>query len=489
MKKILLIVFGLIVVFVLVLAVNTMMFTSKQDVITAVQTVDVDEKAVSERLSQALQLPTISHQDQSKIDPAPFFAFHKLLETNYPLIHQKLERRIINEYSLLYKWQGSDSTLKPVVLMAHIDVVPIEPGTESNWKYDAFGGKVADGYIWGRGAIDMKSTLTSIMEAVESLLQQEFSPERTFYLALGHDEEIGGGKGAKKIVDYLKEKGVQVAFTIDEGMAVIDADVSPIKRATGIIGLAEKGYVTLELIAKGRGGHSSMPPPKTTLGTLSKAIVALEENQMPASFSGPIKLLFDYLGPEMPLVQKVMFANLWAFEGMVVGQLDKVGFMNAMLRTTTAPTMISGGVKENVLPSQARASVNFRIRPGNTVDEVVAHAKEVIADPDVQVTIKGGRGTTASPVASADAFGFHVIKRSIREVFDDTLVAPGMLVAGTDTKHFVPISDNNYRFFPIIMGGSDMGRIHGTNERVGVDNYVKMIKFHVQFIKNASVKE
>jgi carboxypeptidase PM20D1 len=486
MKKLLLIVLGLIVIFILVLAVNTMRFTSKQDAVATVQTIDVDEKAVTERLSQAIQLRTISIQDQSTINPSPFLEFHKLLETNYPLIHQKLERSIINEYSLLYKWQGSDSTLKPVVLLAHIDVVPIEPGTESKWEYDAFSGKIAEGFIWGRGALDMKSALTSIMEAMEVLLQQGFSPQRTFYLALGHDEEIGGENGAKNIVAFLKQNGVKVAFTIDEGMAVIAADLSPVNRPTGLIGLAEKGYVTLKLTAKSQSGHSSKPPPKTTLGILAKAIVSLEQNRMSVSFSGPVKMMFDHLGPEMPLVQRVLFANLWAFEGVIVYQLDNSDHMNALLRTTTAPTMIRGGVKENVLPSQAYAYINFRIRPGNTIEDVVAHAKEVIADPDIEVTIKEGIERTPSPVASVDAFGFHVIKRSIQEVFDNTLVAPGMVLGGTDTKHFVPISDNSYRFFPLILGETDMARIHGTNERVAVDNYIKMIKFYAQFIKNAA---
>jgi len=489
MKKILWVGLALVAVFVLVLAFNTVTYTSKQVAVPVVETIDVDEAAVCIRLSQSVRLPTISHQDSSNFDPAPFLGFRKLLETNYPRAHQALERRIINDYSLLYEWRGGDSTLKPAVIIAHIDVVPVEPGTEPEWDHAPFGGEIADGYIWGRGAMDMKSTLISVMEAVEALLHYGFAPQRTIYLAFGHDEEIGGANGAAQIAAHLNERGVHVAFTIDEGMAIVSAEMSPAKRPTGIIGIAEKGYVTLRLTAKGQGGHSSMPPSSTTLGILARAIVALEKYQMPASFSGPIELFFDSLGPEMPTIQKALFANRWVFEGMLVGQLEEVGIMNALLRTTTAATMISGGVKENVLPSQAHAYVNFRLLPGDTVDDVVAHANDVIANADVVVSIHRDVSIEASPVASADAFGFHAIEKSIREVFEDTLVAPGMVLGGTDTKHFVPISDNSYRFFPLIVGSTDMVRIHGTNERVSIDNYVKMIKFHAQFIRNVSAAE
>ncbi len=484
MKKLLKIILGLIVILIVILVVNTMMFTSKQEVVTSVTPVDIDSQAVSARLSQALQIRTISHQDPSLFDTSRVIEFHKFLEKAYPLVHQKLEREVINDFSLLYKWQGSDASLKPVLLNAHIDVVPIEPGTESKWKYSPFSGAVEEGYIWGRGAIDMKSTLMAIIEAAEMNLRKGLSPKRTIYLSFGHDEEVGGENGAKKIVTHLKEKGVQLEFSVDEGMPILDKTLSPVKRQTAIIAVAEKGYTTLKIIARAKGGHSSMPPLKTTLGMLGKAIAALEDNQMPASYEGPAKLLFDYLGPEMPFVQKMLFANNWLFESVIIGQLEKVGVMNATLRTTTAPTMIEGGVKENVLPSQAHVLVNFRIRPGNTPDDVVAHAKKVINNPAVEVTVHRNRGTMPSPVASVDAIGFKLMQKTIGQVFEDTLVAPGLLVAGTDSKHFVTIADNSYRHFPIVFTAKDTSLIHGTNERIGVDAYVKLIQYNVRLMEN-----
>ncbi|MBU3916729.1 M20 family peptidase [bacterium] len=490
MKKLIKLIVIAFVVLIAVLVVNALRYGKKLETVAPVKAFEVDEDAVVSRLAQALRMKTISHQDEAKVDKAAFLSFHRFLENSYPLMHQKLERTVFSQYSLLYKWQGSDPSLKPVVLLGHIDVVPVEPGTEGKWKYDAFSGTVADGYVWGRGALDMKSTLTSIAEATEKLLQQGFAPERTIYLAFGQDEEVGGEKGNKMIVQYLKEKGIQLAYTVDEGMAVLSAEISPAKRQTGVIGLAEKGYVTLRITAKTRGGHSSMPPRKTTLGSLGNALAKLEQNQMPASIAGPVKLMFESIGSTMPFAQKLLFGNLWLFEGVLIGQLENIGTMNAWMRTTTAPTMIEGGIKENVLPSEAHALVNFRILPGDTVEDVINHAKKVINDADVEVSINaGGSGSIASPIASMDGPGYSVIKQSIHEVFENTLVAPGMLMAGTDSKHYVAISENCYRFFPLILGASDVSRVHGTDERVAVSNYIKMIQFHAQLMKNAAGKK
>ncbi|MBT4267892.1 MAG: M20/M25/M40 family metallo-hydrolase [Deltaproteobacteria bacterium] len=486
MKKLLKIILGLIVIFIAILLVKTAMFTSKQVAVSNIKGIEVDTKAVTQRLSLAFQIKTISHQDPSLFDTSKILDFHKFLENNYPLVHQKLERVIINDYSILFKWQGSDAGLKPVLLNAHMDVVPIEPGTESKWKFPPFSGAIEENFVWGRGAIDMKSTLMAIMEAAEENLKRGLSPKRTIYLSLGHDEELGGENGAKKIAAYLKDKGVQLEFTIDEGMPILDETLSPIKQQTAIIAVAEKGYITLKISTKTKGGHSSMPPLKTTLGILARAIVALEDNQMPASYAGPAKLLFEYLGPEMPFGQKILFANDWIFESVIVGILEKVGVMNAVLRTTTAPTMIEGGVKENVLPSQAHVLVNFRIRPGNTPDDVVTHTKKVINNPVVEVTTHNGRGTFPSPVSSVDAIGFRIMQRTISEIFEDTVISPGLMVAGTDTKHFVSIADNSYRSYPIVFSPKDTGLIHGTNERISVDAYLKMIQYETRLMENIS---
>ena len=489
MKKILWLIVGLIVLLIAVICIKTVLYTSKQIHVQPVAAADVDKQAVVSRFSKAIQIPTISTQDRSEFEPEPFTRFHDFLAQSFPHIHRVLERRVVNNYSLLFKWQGKNPDLKPMAFLAHMDVVPIEPGTEGKWGHGPFSGQIADNFVWGRGTLDMKGTLMSIAEAVEYLVKSGFTPERTVYLAFGHDEEIGGINGAGKIAAFLKESGVQLAFTLDEGMLILNTKLSPSKKPLAVIGLAEKGYVTLNLTAKGKGGHSSMPPAHTTLGALSRAVLRLEENQMPASLSGAAGALFEYIGPDLPLVQKILFANRWIFEGLILGQLQKIKTTNAMIRTTTAPTIMKGGVKENVLPSRAEALVNFRILPGDSVNKVVEHARKVIDDPVVEVSIHGREGRDPSPVSEVDSDGFSAIQNTVYQIFQGTSVAPGLVIAGTDSKHFTGIADNNYRFAPMVLGPEDTARFHGTNERMSIDNYVQAIQYYVQFIKNAAGKQ
>lgn len=484
MKKLMLFILCIPVVLIIIILINTFLFTSKQDKVPAVTPVKVEQDLMTAHLSQAIRHRTLSTQNPSMFNPEPFLKFNAFLEQTYPLIHQKLEREVVNGYSLLYKWTGSDESLKPVMFVAHTDVVPVEPGTEKDWTHDAFSGQIADGFVWGRGALDMKSTLIGLMEATENLIQTGFQPKRTIYFALGHDEEIGGPEGAAKIVEVFKAKGIRLAFTLDEGMAILNEGLSPSKKQLAVIGLAEKGYLTLKISVKTKGGHSSMPPSQTTLGVLSKAISQLEQNQMPASLSGAVGHMFDTIGPDLPFVQKALFANQWLFKGLILGQLSKKNTTNAMIRTTTAPTIMSGGVKENVLPSKAHALVNFRILPGDTVSGVVAHVKNVIDNPSVEITIQGRTIREASPIASTDSFGHRAIKKTIHEIFPGTSVTPGLVMGGTDSKHYVAIADDSYRFAPIVFGPDTPGRIHGTDERVDIKGFVRSIQYYIQLMKN-----
>jgi carboxypeptidase PM20D1 len=488
MKKILFTGVCILVIFIAVLLVNTLRFTSKTPMASQELISLPDEVAPVERLAKAIRIKTLSLEDETRVDKDAFLSFHRFLEDAFPDLHKKLDREIIQDYSLLYKWEGSNPNLKPMALLAHFDVVPVEPGTENSWTHPPFSGKIADGFVWGRGTMDMKATLLAMMESVETLVSQGFQPERTIYLAFGHDEETGGVNGAANMASHLKKNGVELAFTLDEGMVILDKDLSPSKKPLAIIGLAEKGYVTLKITASGQGGHSSMPPANTTLGTLSRAIAALEANQMPATLAGPVGYMFDAIGPDMPFVQKLLFANQWASKPLLLKILGKMKTTNAMIRTTTAPTIINGGVKDNVLPSSAYALVNFRIIPGDTINSVMAHAKKVIDDPAINIAIKGEEGVNPSPVSSHTATEFAQIQKTIMEIFPGTKVAPGLVLAGTDSKHYTQISDNCYRFAPFILGPKDTSRIHGTNERVLIKNYLDAIRYYVQLIKNTSVK-
>ncbi len=486
MKKILLAVAGAAALLVAVVLVRTIGLSSRQIAATPAETIDVEPEAAAERLGRVLRQRTISPQDPADFDPTPFLELHAVLAELYPRVHATLKREVVNGYSLLYTWQGADPNLEPIVLMAHMDVVPVEPGTETKWDYPAFSGLIEDGFVWGRGALDDKGSLTAILEAVEALLASGYEPQRTIYLAFGHDEEIGGKQGAAKIAALLKSRGVHLAATIDEGMVITEGLVPGISRPLALIAIAEKGFVSLRLTARAEGGHSSMPPERTAVGALAEALVRLKRHRLPASLSGPAAAMFDYLAPEMGFWQRLAFANRWLFGGLILRRLERNPVSNALVRTTTAPTMIDGGIKENVLPSEVHAVVNFRIRPGETIEDVRSHVARVIDDPDIDIEVMKTIAKNPSPVADANSWVFRAVARALGEVIPEALVAPGLVVGGTDSVHYEKISGPGYRFVPYRLQAADLARIHGTNERVSVANFAEVIKYYGQLIHHLS---
>ena len=482
-KRITLILSAAFVLLSAVLLINTLRFRSRQIEVAPATALPQLPDSLAAHLAGALSLPTVSYQDTAHFDPEPFLNFQAYLQEVLPEVHRRMKREIVNRYSLLYTWEGSHPQLPPVVLMAHLDVVPVEPQSEMEWLYPAFSGEVADGYIWGRGALDDKASLMAMLEAAERLLAYQFRPHRTLIFAVGHDEEVGGSGGAAKIVEVLEKRGVRPAAVLDEGGAIIQGMMPGIAHPVAMVGIAEKGYVSLELVVESHGGHSSMPPRETAVGILARAVYRLETHQMPARLEGPIREMFDYLGPEMPLFSRVILANLWLFKPIVLYQLSGNPTTNAMVRTTTAPTMLEGSVKENVLPTRARAVINFRIRPGDTIGTVVAHVRKVIDDPRVRVRTLPF-GSEPSPVSSPRAPAFEWIARTIRQVFSETQVTPSLVVGATDSRHFVRLSRNIYRFAPLRLAARDVRRVHGVNERIAVQHYLDAIRFYIQLFKN-----
>jgi carboxypeptidase PM20D1 len=237
-------------------------------------------------------------------------------------------------------------------------------------------------------------------------------------------------------------------------------------------------------VAKGQGGHSSMPPHNTAVGTLAQAIVKLEEHPMPGGLDGLSAQMWDTLSRYMPFGQRLLFANRWLFGGLLEQQLSKSSFGNAMLRTTTAPTMLSGSPKSNVLPIEAIATVNFRLHPRDTVDGVTAFVRQQVEND--QVEVRAENGNPASGVSSWDAVGFTTIARAIREVYGDVAVVPGLMIAASDTRHYGQIADNSYRFNPVIVSQDDFTGFHGTNEKISIDNLVHATQTYARIIQNAS---
>jgi carboxypeptidase PM20D1 len=472
----------------MVVVIRTMAATSVQVIVKPVDRISIDETAI-ERFAGAIRIKTVSRAEAPNSDPAALEEFHRHLQTCFPKVHAALSPQVVGGHSLLCTWKGTDESAKPVLLMAHMDVVPVEPGTESSWTHGPFSGKVADGFVWGRGTIDDKVSVMAILEAVESLLARGFRPAPTILLAFGHDEEIGGHGGAAQIAALLKTRGTRIRYVLDEGSVVTDGIVPGLSSPAALIGIGEKGFVSLELRAVAPAGHSSMPPPQTAIGIVAAAVRALENHPMPAALDGPAALLFDRLSPEMPFLTRLPLANRWLFGPLIVSQLEKAPTTNAILRTTTAATIFEGGVKDNVLPAHSRAVINFRIKTGETVNEAVSHATKVVNDSRVKIRVlEPESAKPPSPQSSTHSRAFQTIEQTIRQVMPEAIVAPSLVVSATDTGHYQELADDIYRFIPVVFGPDDPARLHGTNERIAVDGYRNCVRFYVQLLINESQK-
>jgi carboxypeptidase PM20D1 len=440
----------------------------------------------AERLAGSLRIQTISTEDPAGFNTDAFRALHAYLQVSFPKVHSHLQRERVNEHSLLYTWQGSNPSLKPVLLIAHLDVVPVEPGTGEMWQHDPFGGRIADGLIWGRGAIDNKSAVVGTLEAAEMLLGEGFRPVRTVYLAYGHDEEVGGVNGAREIAALLEERGVELEMVLDEGGVIGEGLIPGVTGLVALVGIAEKGFLTIELSTTAAGGHSSLPPHESAVGILSRAVARLEEQQMRSRMEGPTRQLFQRIGPELPFMQRAVFANLWLTRPLVLRRLEENPATNAMVRTTTAPTIFRAGTKDNVLPSYARAVVNFRILPGDSVAIVVEHVRRVIDDDRVQIMTAGQFSAEPSDISSSESDSFRTLERAIRGVSPDAVVAPYLVVVVTDARYYSGLTRNVFRFLPLRLTPRDLERMHGIDERLGIPEYEAAVRTYRQLVVGAA---
>jgi len=480
---------GVLVVFLAAfITLKTFLYSPPQKKAGKKEFVEVDGQNVAERLGLAVQQRTISYHEPERMDGNAFLGLHRLFQTLYPQVHAKLTREIINDYSLLFTWEGKDPSLKPIMLTSHLDVVPADESPEGGWTHPPFSGVVADGYVWGRGTLDIKSGVIGILEAVEYLLKQGFQPERTVYLGFGHDEEIGGERGAKAIAELLDSRGVQLGSLLDEGGSVIDGFLPGVDRQVGVIGISEKGYISLKLTVEMDGGHSSMPAQETAIGVLSRAIASLELNPMPPHLE-VIEFLMSYLGSALPFTQRMMFANTWLFGGLLKKKLAEANMLNAAIRTTTAPTIFNAGMKDNMLPAKAEAVVNFRILPGDDLRSVYEMALERINDERVKVTpyqgetLEGESGWDPSPVADTDSAYYLRLARLTKEAFPDALVAPYLVLGGTDARHYGLVTPNALRFTPVLMSKEGLASVHGVNEKLSLKECSRMVGFYIAYIQ------
>jgi len=483
------ILFGVAAILVAVLALsgiltyNTVTYTSLQPDIQAIVIPEINPDRAIASLQKAVQFKTLSYEKPELWDAEPFHQYHLMLEEQFPLVHERLQKEMVSNLSLLYTWQGSEPEKDALILLAHQDVVDA-PDPDA-WEHPPFDGVVADGFLWGRGTLDDKGSMIGILNAVEILLERGFQPKRTLYLCFGHDEEVGGWNGAAKIAETLRERGIKAMMSLDEGMLVVDGDMLGLDKQIAFVSITEKGYLSLELTAHGEPGHSSTPPKETTLGILSRAVTQLESNPMPAVMPEPVQLMFRYVGPEMTFPMNTVFANLWLTEPLIMKKLARERTTDAVIRTTTAITIMEGGIKDNVLPATARAVVNFRLLPGVTIEQVIERVHETINDDRIEINITG-HPNESPPMARVDVPAYGELHTAIRLAFSDVIVAPSMMLGGSDTHHYAGVASNRYGFLPVALSEADLERIHGPDERIGVDAFQRMIWFYMTFIENAA---
>ncbi|CAH3164693.1 unnamed protein product [Porites lobata] len=474
---------------VLIIVVRTVMFSYRPVAAVPCLPTDLDyihaDEAARKRFQKAITFKTVSYDvgNYNRQELRKFLEF--ILEEfsdvfNHPLVQHK----VIADYSLLLSVKGSDPSLKPYLIASHLDVVP---ATNESWEVPPFEGRVHNGYFWGRGTLDVKNGVMGSMEALKFLLNLGYRPQRSFFLAYGHDEEVSGNDGARQIAAHLKSQQVELEFLVDEGTVIVKDAVPGMKIPFALIGVAEKGFITAQLSVHTSAGHSSMPPRESSIGIMSNAVAKLESCPMPVVFesSGPIREMFESFAPQVPVYMRIIMANLWLFSPIFTKILESKPSTNAFLRTTTAITQFNAGVKANVIPSSANVTVNHRVHPGNTLEEVLEHDRRCINDDRVEIRVM--QSSEPSPVSNWDehSFGFQVISKSVRQVFPEVGVSPGLMIANTDTRHYLELTDSVYRFMPSVLTPEDAKRIHGFNERISVENYEKTINYFYHLMINA----
>ncbi|KAA5541831.1 M20/M25/M40 family metallo-hydrolase [Roseiconus nitratireducens] len=446
----------------------------------------------AEILAEFLAVQSYSYHDRSKMDPDAFLRLHQILQDRFPNAHQSLQRETVSELSLLYRWQGTDESLDPILLMSHMDVVPVSEETASEWIHGYQTGEVADGYVWGRGALDVKSGVIAIMSAVEQLASDGFTPQRTVYLAFGHDEEIGGEQGNAVMAKRFADQGIRFAYILDEGGAILDGVVPGAPRPVAFVAIAEKAWADLEIVAHGEGGHGSMPG-RSAVAQLSETIRRIENQPMPVRVTEATATLFRFLAPEMPLLQRTVLGNRWLFDGLIGWQFSRQPSTEGVVRSTMNVTQLFTRNPPNVTPAWAKATVNVRLLPGDTAEDARDHLLAITKDqqlhdgsPAIECTIR--QDIKGQLVSSDECEEFATLQKTIHEVFPDVIVAAGLTSVSTDSSWYYGVTDKIYRFIPMRVRSEDMARIHGVNERLAVDNLAEIVRFYELLLRNSTAE-
>jgi len=461
-------------IFVIIKTITNKPSMNKQEV----NLLALPEKAI-DHMSAAIQLRTETPNDDYQFDTVTFMRYRTFLETTYPLIHKNLPRTIVDSFNYIYEWKGTDTSILPMVLMAHYDVVPVEASAIKLWHAKPYGGEIKENYIWGRGVLDDKSSMISILEATEAQLAKGFKPKQTILLCFGADEE-SSGKGATAVVKYFKSINKRFDLVVDEGGEISTEDNKSIKAPIASIGVGEKGYVTLVLTAQKAGGHSSIPASHTAIDMLSNAISKVSNHPMPAKLTPPIEAYLKSISAYNDnFFQKMGLSNLWLFKSVVMNSMAENPNSNALIRTTLVPTVFNSGVRDNVIPTFATAYINSRILPGQSSKDVFDYVQRTINDTSIKITYYKNYMTEPSPTTDVNSKYYKRVEKVVRSIVKDVVVAPMLMVGATDSRNYREISDGVVNFSPL----TDAKGYHGIDERMLISDFQKCFNFYTLLIK------
>lgn len=479
MRKIILVISVTVLISILgVLLFNTWQISKPIPVKQSEEMPALPDSAIA-HMQQAIRFQTVESENDKPDDSSAFHQFWLFVEKAYPLLNRLLTHQDFNRYGRLYKWKGLDNNRKPYVFMAHIDVVPVEKATEQQWTVPPYGGILKNGMIYGRGVADDKSSVIALLETVEKLLSANFKPACTVYLSFGNDEETNG-RAAEKIADWFSNNRIHPEVVIDEGGEITNESFPSLGRPVAMISVAEKGFMSFELSVTLEGGHSSTPVAETAIDVLTKGLYQLRRTAMPVVFSPVVKTMLERIAPGLPFFQRMAVANTWLLQKFLISEMEKDKNSNALIRTTMVPTILQAGIKDNVIPGQAKAIVNTRIMPGQSTDEVEAFITKQLNDKRI-ILKRLNDPIRNGPAASYESVAYQKVEAATYRVMKEVIPVPFLSVGATDSKSFQGIAHGVIKFLPSI----DLKGYHGIDERITVEDLKRLSFFYTLLLKDA----